>query len=787
MSSPVKQKLQLQVQNLGPVADLNEHLGDGKQNLIYARNGTGKSFITRALRYIDLHKQGQDVSSAPSSLIAEEAPGLQGMLNLTYGAQDIANLKVSMDGSSPQINANKNIFHVFSEDFVSTELRQKEYFIDGKIENQITLDRSTIDTADAELQLEEANKKFNIKYQNITNIFNDKKNKYLVKQALINRNLREFTSLNIETVIQNNKNKPEDNIKELKAILIDLDILRSIPSEPILPVTIQIFELDTNKFNEIYNTIEKITSPSSISQEIKERLELDVNFYESGIRLMKSARNPKDCPFCNQSTSHPNTAETIECYIKYFTDEEGKHKAKLNSSKSYLDGVINYINNFSKNYDDQIKKFNKIKEYIPSMKNKSIDDIEEHRQYLISTIKMITDKIYEKLIDVSKEYKIDKIELDDLIDEINTEVKDANKKFIALTASIQKTDSERKNLQREACRAFEKEFCADQWNLILEISEIREEIKSAETNLDELNKSQLSVSVKERVANTFELLINDFFGKKYTFDKNNFILKRDNQEMARGPSRTLSEGEKTVISFCYFIACTHKKISKTSEYENLFFVFDDPITSMSYDFVFSIAQTLKNFCISKDGELSISPADKNKNYKRPNLLIFTHSSYFYNICVSNNVIPKNCAFFLHKNGSQHKISAHNNYIAPFEQQLREVFEVYEGKAPDHTTGNAIRSVLEAVGRFCHPDKCDNLSNYIIYLTGEENFTIKSVLINNLSHGTYYEDTPSPEDIKDACADVISIVEKFAKGQIETVKRALNPVSKNKQQFRASPK
>jgi len=78
-------------------------------------------------------------------------------------------------------------------------------------------------------------------------------------------------------------------------------------------------------------------------------------------------------------------------------------------------------------------------------------------------------------------------------------------------------------------------------------------------------------------------------------------------------------------------------------------------------------------------------------------------------------------------------------------------------------------VLEAVGRFCRPDKSDSLSTFITYLAGEENIILKSVLINNLSHGTFYEETPSPDDLRTACKETILVVERFAKGQMELVK------------------
>jgi wobble nucleotide-excising tRNase len=158
----------------------------------------------------------------------------------------------------------------------------------------------------------------------------------------------------------------------------------------------------------------------------------------------------------------------------------------------------------------------------------------------------------------------------------------------------------------------------------------------------------------------------------------------------------LSDGEKTAVAFCYFIACIHKKIKNTSDYEKIYLVFDDPITSMSYDFVFIIAQTLKNIRISKTGVVSINPDNFNKDHPRPCLLIFTHSSYFYNICVSNKVVNEISAFFLYKAGTVNKLSNFQNYVAPFEHQLREIFNVSDGTSePTHTTGNAIRCVIEA--------------------------------------------------------------------------------------------
>src|SRR3546814_14461433 len=60
------------------------------------------------------------------------------------------------------------------------------------------------------------------------------------------------------------------------------------------------------------------------------------------------------------------------------------------------------------------------------------------------------------------------------------------------------------------------------------------DLDDIQQELKELKKSQLSASVRERVAQTFESLISSFFGNKYTFDRKAFVLKRENRAMARG-------------------------------------------------------------------------------------------------------------------------------------------------------------------------------------------------------------------------------------------------------------
>lgn len=769
MSSVPKPSLHIRAISLGPVAQLDADLSKFAQNLVYARNGTGKSFLTRALRYLDLHGDGQDIQDAPTNLIAEESANGQGMFELSQGGASIGRLRLDLPTRQATPQLGDRIFHVFSEDFVHSELRQTNFVVDGNIESKITLDHTIISTKDAEEKVQTAETRLNQSIAAIERELGKSKEEQLSTKAGVNRRLREYLAIQLSELMSSHAVLPAQPERNFGNVLDDLDALKSVPSEPDYPGDIESITFNASVIDTAIVNLSRTTSPSSVAEEIKAKITAHHAFIETGIELMQPGE--RSCPFCEQSVEHPPAKELIASYIAFFADAEGAHKKALREDWSQLKSLRAAVAACETSYSRNLAKYDNLKKLVPSQKNVVLPDLPKGAQAIDTLLSAYSHAIERKGTRPGEEVKPPGVDVTSTFAALRQMIAEVNQAFLALRGAIGASDAERRNLHREACETFAVEFVRSNWSSFEAVRIRRDEARVAAEELAELKKSQLSDNAKDRVATTFESLIVSFFGQKYSFDKASFTLRRDNREMTRGPSRTLSDGEKTVIAFCYFIACVHKKVKTTSDYGKVFLVFDDPITSMSYDYVFAIAQTLKHLSISSTGTVSINPADISKGFLRPELLVFTHSSYFYNICVTNKVVKDEGAFFLHKAGQTHQLSKLKKYIAPFEEHLREIVGVHGGGEPSHTTGHAIRCVLEAVGRFCHPDKCDSLSNYISYLAGEEGFEIKSVLINNLSHGTYYDETPSPDELKDACDEAIRIVERYAKGQLE-IARAL---------------
>lgn len=773
MSTLPKPRFVISANHLGPVLFLKGELTDKAQNLVFARNGTGKSFLSRAFRYLDLYGQGRDIDDAAKNLISDESADGKGAFSFARGPTAMGALSLDKNGDvvTPQLGG--TVFHVFSEDFVQEELRERKYEIDGEIENQIAVDSENFKIKDAQEALAKAQADEQAAEAARREQFDKEKLAELVEKAGINRQLKDYKELTFDRLLERYTDKPNPPKPGVADIIKDLDALKAMPSDLVYPDDIGLFPSDGIDLKAIEGSLGMITSPSSVSEDIKKKIDDHREFYASGTKIVQDEHG-ESCPFCEQGITSGDPKAVIDAYIGYFSDAEEKHKTELRGFFRALLDKEEALREAERQLARQKTRFEKLKSFVPSQKDVALGDGEEQLKNLRDTLISIKDAIQKKADALTVALSMPDSDLASNITAINELIAANNSKAQKLTRQVEKSDEERRDLQRKACTAFEAEFVVNNWTGIEALRTLRMATVAAASALSALEMSSPSTDARIRVAETFGLLLKEFFSDKYVFDKDKFILKRGTHDMTRGPHRTLSDGEKTAIAFCYFVACVHRKVKANSDYRNLFLVFDDPVTSMSYDFVFSIAQTLKNLNISDKGEVSINPGqiDGNK-YLRPELLILTHSSYFFNICLTNRIVDerKGAAFALHPDSGTHKLVRLKEYVAPFKEQLRDVYDVANGRDPDHRTANSVRSVLEAIGRFCRPDKSESLSTFVQHLAGDEGIPVKSVLINSLCHGTYYEETPVPGDLKLACEETIVVVKRFAVGQLELIKGA----------------
>ena len=155
----------IQAKNLGPLdsLDFSEKVSSLK-TVIYANNGSGKTFISRAFRQISIPE-----ISNPHRLISFTQSKANFILEINNLSDDTGkpNRKVELDVEKDKQTVVKNdsgyIYHIFNSDYVDENIEKLGYKPDGNIAGYI-LGKDIIDLTAEKAELEQkkqlaANKK----------------------------------------------------------------------------------------------------------------------------------------------------------------------------------------------------------------------------------------------------------------------------------------------------------------------------------------------------------------------------------------------------------------------------------------------------------------------------------------------------------------------------------------------------------------------------------------------------------------------------------------------------
>ena len=759
-SSP-KPFLRISARHIGPIMSLDATLSMCKQNLIFARNGTGKSFLARSLRLLDQSAlEGVTQDEMPDLLVSEESSSKQGSFQIYEDDTCIGSLGLNCASKTVSFSVPQYIFHVFSEDYVDFHLRQKSFELDGEIAHEIiigqenlTLDEKESANVLAQENLAESRKAFDEDFAS--------QKKKLQTDFQINGSLGSFRSLNTNEYFVASPFSVESLAQNLSQLLANYNKFKSLPNDPKLPTATAPDGLGLD-WEALSKSLARVTSPSSVAEEVKLKIAKDPDFFRSGLKL--ATASTKDCPFCTQSLTQA-AQFALSKYQEYFEDAEAREKDALLLLVKDVRAAQSKVERWKGKYLTAKSAFDELKAFFPSVQEKKTEDeitaLEAVDANLAAILKALEAK--QQSLETPQEAPVESAAFD--YDEFVKIGERNGKLFKDLADLVKDSSNERKSIQNSACEAFLTEYCIAHSMDIETIRTLEKKVQALEVEIHELRRTQGDkADARIRVAETFTILLKRFFGTKYTFDSNAFKVLREQKNMARGGDRTLSDGEKAVMAFCYFIAQCHLKVTSNEDYARLYFVFDDPVNSMSFDYVYAIVQTLKLLRIGTAGELEFNPKSGNP---RPRMLVLTHNNYFYNVARGNGAIPTPGLFQLVPGATQHTLASQKGFASPHQQQLKHVHDVSVGAVePDFMTPNSIRSVVESMWKFCRPDVVD-FGAFFEFLIDECEIELKSVLINDLSHGGKFDDPPhKAEDIVEAAREAITVVERFACGQLK---------------------
>lgn len=200
-----------------------------------------------------------------------------------------------------------------------------------------------------------------------------------------------------------------------------------------------------------------------------------------------------------------------------------------------------------------------------------------------------------------------------------------------------------------------------------------------------------------------------------------YRLQRPDQQA--GVFKTLSEGEKTLISFLYFLeVCNGELDGKGSKLKsNRIIVIDDPISSLSHNYIYDIASMIYRRLLN--------PKDRFKQ-----VLILTHNLFFFHEMLKHLRKADEFSLFritkaVYSTITPMKPTDVQNDYQSFWQAIK---DAKEGRTSVSVIPNMMRNILEYYFAFVH--RQDELQNALLELADEETeFRALYRYINRESH------------------------------------------------------
>lgn len=380
------------------------------------------------------------------------------------------------------------------------------------------------------------------------------------------------------------------------------------------------------------------------------------DWVKQGLEYYKHSLNK--CPFCQQETNE----KLSESLNEFFNDEYEKEVKKISSLLTdYNIEVDIFLSVLNKNLEMENEFLNK-----EFYKSKCIA-IQER-------FKVNRKLLEEKIAEPSKKIVLN--ETKKMIDELESIVKVTNKEIEKHNRTVLNISVESEKLTGEVWKYIITELDSEinQYNREKEI--LKQAIRGMECSLEkklkdredlnsrirELEKQSTSIHpTKDAINELLKLFGFDSFNIEIQNNTNHYKICRKNGEDA---SRSLSEGEKTFITFLYFYSLIKGAQSTSGISNHRVVVFDDPISSLDSDILYIVSSLIKG----------IIEEVRNKEGIVKQIFILTHNVYFHKeIC-------------FHKDRSKNNAMGHESFWIVKKQ--------HDGSVVERCKDNPIRSAYE---------------------------------------------------------------------------------------------
>lgn len=670
-----------------------------KQNprfsLVYGKNGSGKSTISRGFRKI----AGIEKPQIELSEVLDENNAV-----LTLADEDQKSL------------------YVFNEDFIEDNIRIdgdglntiivmgaiKE--VDDKIKKiQPTYDKSVIDV--------EAQEKIWDKYLDDSNILCP--NYYINKMQKCLRGDNSWASRDakihgkkINSHVKNNTYLQfigQHPLKTRDELIVAYDIkMKELTAAKAgskkIDISVPTLKVFTNKESNIINLLkEKIEKPVLSEREKALFLTLQKDNGNQELYNIKSyfaGPQKTKCPFCFQGVDAKYADDLVQSIEKILSKKVEEHQNKLAKEK-----LIIFEINFS---------------YFKELSPNKVKDCEEKLEVLNSTIKRVNELIIQKIENVYEPVIEDKFELKKKYDECQDsllELEKARKKFnfeavdtIPIIEELTGINSniayyDLKDLNEKHKKQLTDKKCEEK-----KFEDLKQVKKALKKQKDELEQEKKNANIAMNSINDDLAYI--FFSRtrlRVEYDDDKYVLYSHERPVEPG---NISVGERNAIGLCYFFNRIMENKNEEDVYKRKYLmVIDDPVSSFDMENRIGILSYLKYklgqyFRGNDDSKFLILTHDMQTFYDvKHSMIELVSSRYRCSEAASSKYVKY--LELKNKNIIKIDIGKRNEYTA----LLGNVFD-YAVKIDEQYSvniGNIMRKVMEAFSTFVYKKGISQLS------------------------------------------------------------------------------
>ncbi len=744
-------------------------------NILFGRNYSGKTTLSRVFRSFEVGRLPENYKD-PNFKIAFSSH--------TLTQEDISSHSFDV--------------RVYNTDFVSenlsflvdsTEGEIKPFAIIGsenkKIEERIR---------EIEKELGDADQKTGKKYEltQAREEYSGKKQKAKNAEAILEEKLRRQANVEIKhNKTYGNANYNINSIKkdiqtvrrESITVLQDSQVSEKkdlLKEEPLPDINIRV------SFNPAFKTLcegsaEILAAKIKPSESIQELLDdsLLQTWVRSGMDYHRNKRSV--CGFCGQDIPEGLWEKLDAHFSREVSELEGKIKAQMqflefeigSLSKIRLPEKESFYASVRSSFQDAEARFNKV---LSSYRNES--------QRLLKELRARQSDIFSPR--QQPDFKDFSKELGECIDELNEIIERNNGKTSSLSKDQEKA---RRELRLNAAAEFISEI-----NLSLEEQKIaalkkdknesRDILERLEARTGELEEEkgdlQKELQDERKGAEKVNEYLNHFFGLeglKLNAQEDDMAESRYKFQIMRGsqPAYNMSEGERSLVSFCYFMA----KLEDTeTKGKDLIVYIDDPVSSLDSNHIFFVFSLIESALARPQKNPDGSNGDR---YKQ--LFISTHNldflKYLKRLSAPDADHGGREFFLLEKGESSSSLKLMPKYLKDYQTEFIYLFhQIYKCKDEKalgqdsyevfYNFGNNLRKFLESYLFYKYPYKetgRGNLEKRLRKFFGDDPTTTALVnrIINEFSH---------LEEILDRGAKPVDVAElsKTANFVLDTIRK-----------------